>query len=73
MWRDIINCGCDTLYSVSDLKHIVGARSYINKACDIMERVGVRHRYSGCDGTNIVNILLYTIYMMSTYIEDEIS
>ena len=31
------------------------------------------HRYSGCDGTNIVNMFLYLIYMMSTYIEDEIS
>ena len=38
-----------------------------------MERVGVRHFYSGCDGTNIVNMLLYTMDMMSTYIEDEIS
>ena len=38
-----------------------------------MERVGVRHRYSGCDGENIVNMLLYTMDMMSTYIEDEIS
>ena len=37
-----------------------------------METVGVRHRYSGCDGTNIVNMLLYTMDMM-TYIEDEIS
>ena len=38
-----------------------------------METVGARHRYIGCDGTNIVNILLYTMDMMSTYIEDEIS
>ena len=38
-----------------------------------MESVGVRPRYSGCDGTNIVNMLLYTMDMMSTYIEDEIS
>ena len=28
-WRDVINCGCDTLYSVSDVLHIVGAMSYI--------------------------------------------
>ena len=48
-------------------------QGHIYKACDIMERVGVSHRYSGCDGTNIVNMLLYLIYMMSTYIEDEIS
>ena len=46
--------------------------SYI-KGFDIMERVGVRHRYSVCDGTNIVYMLLYTMDMMSTYIEDEIS
>ena len=45
----------------------------IYKGCDIMEIVGVRHRYSGCDGTNIVNMFLYTKDMMSTYIEDEIS
>ena len=38
-----------------------------------MERVGVRHRYSGCDATNIVNILLYTMDMMQSYIADEIS
>ena len=46
--------------------------SYIQRS-DIMELVGVRHRYSGCDDTNIVNMLLYTMDMMSTYIEDEIS
>ena len=46
---------------------------HIQKGCDIMESVGVRHRYSGCDGTNIVNMLLYTMDMMLTYIEDEIS
>ena len=38
-----------------------------------MERVGGRHMYSGCDGTNIVNMLLYTMDMMLTYTEDEIS
>ena len=38
-----------------------------------METVGVRHRNSGCDGTNIVNMLLYTMDMMLTYIEDYIS
>ena len=38
-----------------------------------MEMVGVRHRYSGCDGTNIVDMLLYATDMMSTYVEDEIS
>ena len=45
----------------------------IYKGCDIMERVVVRRRYSGCDGTNIVNMLLYTMDMILTYIEDEIS
>ena len=59
-WHDVINCGCDTLYSVSDVLHIVGAMSY-KKVCDILERVGGRHRYSGCDATNTVNRLLYTI------------
>ena len=43
------------------------------KGGDIMERGGVWHIYSGCDGTNIVNMLLYTMDMMLTYIEDEIS
>ena len=38
-----------------------------------MERVGVRHRYNGCDGTNILNMLLHTMDMMSSYIVDEIS
>ena len=46
---------------------------HIYKGCDIMESVGVRHRYRVCDGTNIVNMLLYTMDMMLTYIEDEIS
>ena len=45
----------------------------MHKGCDIMETVGVRHRYSGRDGTNRVNMLLYTMDMKSTYIEDEIS
>ena len=72
MWYDVINCGSDTLCSVSDVKHIVGAMSYI-QVREIMEGVGGRHRYSGCDGTNIVNTLLYTMDMMSPPIEDEIS
>ena len=38
-----------------------------------MEGVGVRNRYSGCDGTNIVIMLLYIMDMILTYIEDEIS
>ena len=46
---------------------------YIYKGCDIMERVSVRHRYSDSDGRNIVNVLLNTMDMMLTYIEDEIS
>ena len=46
---------------------------HIYKGCDIMERVGMRHRYSGSDCTNIVNMLLYTMDIMLTYIEDEIS
>ena len=72
MWRDVINCGSDTLCIVSDVKHIM-VQCDIHKGCDIMERVGGRHRYSGCDGTNIVNMLLYTMDMMSPHIEDEIS
>ena len=31
MWRNVINCGWDTLCSVSDVKHIVGAMSYIQR------------------------------------------
>ena len=46
---------------------------HIYKECDIMDSVCVRHRYSGCDATNIVDKFLYIMYMMSTYIEDEIS
>ena len=46
---------------------------HTHKECHIMERVGVRHRYSGCDVTNIVNMLLYTMDMMSSYVVDEIS
>ena len=45
---------------------------HIYKVFDIMERVGVRHKYSGCDGKDIVN-MLYTMDMILTYIEDEIS
>ena len=29
MWDDVIKCGCETLYSVSDVKHIVSAMPYI--------------------------------------------
>ena len=45
----------------------------IYKGGDIMETVGVRHRLSGSDGKIIVNMLLYAMDMMSTYIEDEIT
>ena len=48
-------------------------QGHIYKGCDIMERLGVSHRYSGWDGTNIVYMFLYTMDMMSTFIEDEIS
>ena len=34
---------------------------HIHKCCDIMESVGVRHRYNASDGTKVVNRLLYTI------------
>ena len=37
-----------------------------------MERVDVRHRYSGCDVKSLVNILLYTMDMMSSYIADDL-
>ena len=60
-------------YIVYLLLNIKWLQGHIYKVCDIIERVGVRHRYSRCDGTNIVNMLLYTMDMMSTYIEDEIS
>ena len=60
-------------YIVFLMLNIWWVQCHIYKGCDIMERVGVRHKYSGCDGTNIVNMLLYTIDMMLTYIEDEIS
>ena len=56
MWCDVINCGCDTLYSVSDVKDN-WLQGHIYKGCDTMERVGVRHRYSACDDTNIVIML----------------
>ena len=53
--------------------NIYCVQCHIYKVCDIMESVCVRHRYSVCDGKNIVNMLLYTMDMMWTYIEDEIS
>ena len=31
MWHDDINCGCENLYSVSEVKHILGAMSYIQR------------------------------------------
>ena len=31
MLGDVINCGCENLYSVPDLKHILGAMSYIHR------------------------------------------
>ena len=72
MWCDVKKCGCDALYSVYDIKHVV-VLYHTYKGGDIMERGGVRHRYSGCDVTNIVNMMLYTMDMMSSYIADEIS
>ena len=60
-------------YIVYLMLNIQWVQCHIYKGCDIMESVGVRNRYSACDGKNIVNILLYTLDMMSTYIEDEIS
>ena len=53
--------------------NIYCVQCHIYKVCDIMESVCVRHMYSVCDGTNILNKFLYTMDMMSTYIEDEIS
>ena len=58
-------------YIVFLMLNIWWVQCHIYKGCDIMERVGVRHRYSGCDGKNIVN-MLYTMDMMSPHIEDEI-
>lgn len=29
MWCDLIKCGCDALYSVYDVKQLVGVMSYI--------------------------------------------
>ena len=67
MWRDVIDCGCETFYSVFDVKH---------NGCNVIYTKGViswKVWYSDCDGTNVVNMLLYTMDMMSTYIENEIS
>ena len=62
-------------YIVYLILNIYWVQCHIYKGCDIMESVGVGHRYSCCDGRNIVNRLLYTTKkdMMTTYIEDEIS
>ena len=60
-------------YIVYLMINIYWVKCHIYKRCDIMESVGVRHRYSGCDGKYIVNVLLNTMDTMSTYIEDEIS
>ena len=60
-------------YIVYLMLKIYWLQGHIYKGCDTMERVGVRQRYSACDVTNIVNMLLYKMDMMSTYIEYEIS
>ena len=39
MWRDVINCGCDTLLVYLMLK-IYWLQGHIYKGCDTMERVG---------------------------------
>ena len=41
MWHDVINCGNDSLYRVSDVKHIVGAMSCIQRVW--------YHGNSGCE------------------------
>ena len=48
-------------------------QGHIYKGCDIMERLGVVTATVAVMEKNIVNMFLYTMDMMSTYIEDEIS
>ena len=60
-------------YIVYLMLNIWWVQCHVYKGCDIMESVVVRQRYSGCAGTNIVNMLLYTMDMMLTYIENEVS
>ena len=72
MWCDVMKCGCDALYTLYDAKHNV---------CNVIHTKGVItlkewlwwHKYSGCNITNIVNMMVYTMDMMSSYIVDEIS
>ena len=50
-------------YIVYVMLNIYWVQCHIYKGCDIMESLGVSHRYSGWDGTNIVNMFLYTMDM----------
>ena len=57
MWCDIIKYGWAALYRVYDVIHIMGVMSYI-------ERVWY-HRTTGCDDTDTVAVMSYTMDMMS--------
>ena len=50
MWCDVIKCGCDALYSVYDVIHIVGMMSYIQSVW--------YYRKCGYDDTDTVAVML---------------
>ena len=65
MWCDVIKYGCDALYRLSDIVHIVGVLSYL-------ERVWY-HWTSGNYDTDPVALMSYTMDMMSCIIAEVIS
>ena len=65
MWCDFIKYGCDALYRLYDIVHIVGVMSYL-------ERVWY-HRMRGSYDTDTVAVTLYTMDMMPWFITEVIS
>ena len=65
MWCDVIKYGCDALYRLYDIVHIVGVLSYL-------ERVWYRWT-SGNYDTDPVALMSYTMDMMSWIIAEVIS
>ena len=54
---DVMKCGCDALYRVCDVIHIVGLMSFKQRVC--------YHQTSGCDDKDTVALMSYTRDMMS--------
>ena len=72
MWCDIINCGCDSLYSIPDIKHIECAMSCIQTVW-YHGKGGFETQVQWLWWKKYSEYVVVTMDKMSTYIEDEFS